>query len=308
MALEQPLEDLHTRPRRVPGHGRELGAKRPEHLERARVRGLLDRDGVARVDERARDHVEALLRAVDDQDLLRKRLEAESQEIGRQVAPERRVAARRVVLEERSALLTDDLVQHPPERVGREEPAVGHAAGERDHRGVRRRRAHERTRPIVLGGDDLSAPRKEPRPVEGRGRRRRTARRAGVVVQRHRPIDPRGESHRIRGWAERGARRSEALRDERALADVGACPAGGDQLLVRLRDRPPVHPERVRQLAGRGELHPRDQQPLADEPLEVRLDLARQRDRLVPVERDVHSGHLPSHFYHEYDSVKSQLA
>src|SRR5207247_5136949 len=110
VALEQPLEDLHTRPRRVPGHGRELGTKRPEHLERARIRGLLDRDGVARVDERARDHVEALLRAVDDQDLLGKRLEAESQEIGRQVAPERRVAARRVVLEERGALLAADLV------------------------------------------------------------------------------------------------------------------------------------------------------------------------------------------------------
>src|SRR5919198_618567 len=78
-----------------------------------------------------------------------------------------------------------------------------------------------------------------------------------------------------------------ALGDERSLADVGARPAGGDELLVRLGDRPAVHPERVRELAGRGQLHPRDQQPLADESLELRLDLARQRDRFVPVEREI---------------------
>src|SRR5881409_1619936 len=76
-----------------------------------------------------------------------------------------------------------------------------------------------------------------------------------------------------------------------SLADVGARPAGGDELLVRLGDRAAVHAERVRELAGRGQLHPRGQQPLADESLEVRLDLARQWDWLVPVERDIHSGH-----------------
>src|SRR2546425_7453387 len=42
-------------------------------------------------------------------------------------------------LEERRALLADDLVQHPTKRLGREEAAVGHAAGEGNHHRVRRR-------------------------------------------------------------------------------------------------------------------------------------------------------------------------
>src|SRR5436309_1336435 len=281
VALEQALEDFNARPHRVPRHGRELGAEGPEHLEGAGVRRLLDRDGVALVDEGARDQVEPLLRPVDDQDLLRPRLEAEPQEIGRQVAPERRVATRRVVLEQRRALVANDLVEHPPERVGGEEPAVGHAAGERDHRRVRRRRAHERARPLVLGGDDLRAPGEERGPVEGRRRQWGGGREI--------PVD-RGGPARGAAWL-RGARGAGTLDDERALADVGARPAGGDELLVRLGDRAAVHAERVRELAGRGQLHPRGQQPLADESLEVRLDLARQWDRLVPVERDIHSGH-----------------
>ena len=72
---------------------------------------------------------------------------------------------------------------------------------------------------------------------------------------------------------------------------MGAHPARGDQLVVRERHRRAVHAEVPRQLAGRGQLHARRQHALLDQPLEVSLDLARERDRLRPVDRDVH--HLP---------------
>src|SRR2546422_3400358 len=91
-----------------------------------RSRRLLDRDGVALVDEGARDEVEPLLRPVDDQDLLRPRLEAEPQKIGRQVAPERRGATPPGGLEQRRAPLPNDPVEHPPERRGGGKPPVGH--------------------------------------------------------------------------------------------------------------------------------------------------------------------------------------
>jgi len=85
VSLQQTLEELRPRSGAVPGHAEELSPERPEHLHRARVRGLLDRDEVARVDQRAGDQIEALLRAVDDQDLLGSRLEAEPQKVGRQI-------------------------------------------------------------------------------------------------------------------------------------------------------------------------------------------------------------------------------
>ena len=78
MAVEETLEDVHARPGGVPRHGQGLGAERAEHLEGARIRGLLDRDGVARIEQRAGDQVEALLRAVDDQNLVGSRLEPET--------------------------------------------------------------------------------------------------------------------------------------------------------------------------------------------------------------------------------------
>jgi hypothetical protein len=70
LALEQPLEVLGVEPTRHHRHREELGAERAKHLHRARIRRLLDGHEVAGVEERPRDEIEALLRAVDDQDLL----------------------------------------------------------------------------------------------------------------------------------------------------------------------------------------------------------------------------------------------
>jgi hypothetical protein len=47
------------------------GARRLERNRRARVARVLDDRAVARIEQQARDEVEALLRAVDDDDLLR---------------------------------------------------------------------------------------------------------------------------------------------------------------------------------------------------------------------------------------------
>ena len=76
MALEEALEDLGPRPLAVPRHGEQLGAERAKDLHGPRVGRLLDGDHVARVDEGARDEVEALLRPVHDEDLLGPRLDA----------------------------------------------------------------------------------------------------------------------------------------------------------------------------------------------------------------------------------------
>src|SRR3989449_2938853 len=51
-------------------------------------------------------------------------------------------------------------------------------------------------------------------------------------------------------------------------------------LLVRLGDRAAVHAERVRELAGRGQLHPRGQQPLADESLRSEEHTSELQSRL----------------------------
>jgi hypothetical protein len=60
-------------------HGQELGAEGAEDLHGARIGRLLDGDEVARIEQGARDEVEALLRPVHDEDVLRPRLEAEAE-------------------------------------------------------------------------------------------------------------------------------------------------------------------------------------------------------------------------------------
>ena len=135
VARQHLLERVGRRPLAVPGHGHQLGARRPEHCDRTRVGRLLHRHDVAWIDEGPRDQVEALLGAVDDEDVLGARLDAESQEVRREVCAERRIAvSARRVLEERGPSVADHLVQHPAERVGREQPAVGRAFGEGDQR------------------------------------------------------------------------------------------------------------------------------------------------------------------------------
>src|SRR5262245_57177409 len=99
-----------------------------------------------------------------------------------------------------------------------------------------------------------------------------------------------------------------ALGDERALPYMGARPARGHQLFVGERDRAAVDAELPGELPRGRQLHARRQEPLVNEPLQVRLDLARQRRGLVAIERDVHPVLLPSHFGRIMEIVKGQLA
>ncbi len=78
-------------------------------------------------------------------------------------------------------------------------------------------------------------------------------------------------------------RRRRLLGDEGALADVGARPAARDQVLVGLRHGRPVDAEIVCEVTRRGQLHARREEPLADQPFQVQLDLARQRQSALAV-------------------------
>ena len=94
---------------------------RAQERERSRVARVLDRDGVARVDERARDEVEPLLRAVHDEKRVGIGGDAAAREaLGERLA-ERPVAERRAVREERA--VARDLREKRRERGGRESPA-----------------------------------------------------------------------------------------------------------------------------------------------------------------------------------------
>jgi hypothetical protein len=272
VALQQPLEDVRPRAGGIALHREQAGAEGAEDLHRPRIRGLLDGDHVAGVDQRARDEIEALLRAVDDEDLLRACLDTESQEVGRQVLAQRRISAHGVVLQEDVALVTDDIVQHASEGVGGKEAAVRHPACERDDPLARCGRIG-----APLGVDDARASRQQLRP---RYRRRMRPRPTVATV-----ACARGEG---REPAIPGGAAVRALGNEGPLAHVSARPPGGDQLLVREGDRGAVDAERLGQLAGGGQLDARREQALADEALEVRLDLPRQRHRPVAIERNVH--------------------
>ena len=142
------------------------------------------------------------------------RLHAEAQQVAGQVAPQRRVAADRGVLQERVALLAHDLVEHAAEGVGREQRAVRHAARERDQRvaGVPVPRA-EGAPPLLVGRDDLRALRES----------------SAAQSMRRRP-----------GTARPAARAARVAGHERPLPDVGAGQPGRHQLLVGQRHRGPV--------------------------------------------------------------------
>src|SRR3990167_8190277 len=75
-------------------------------------------------------------------------------------------------------------------------------------------------------------------------------------------------------------------------------PARGDQLLVGRGHRGPVDPEVVRQLPGGQQLDAGGQLPFLDQPLEVALDLAGQRDSptpdCTPFERNPHGPTIPA--------------
>src|SRR6187455_2307581 len=95
--------------------------------------------------------------------------------------------------------------------------------------------------------------------------------------RRHDARAPREEARPIDGGADpdggrpRGGRGAD---DERSLPDVRARMARRDELLVRERDGGAVHAETLGELARRGQLHAVTEVPLADQALEVRLDLA----------------------------------
>ena len=213
---------------------------RAQERERARVARVLDGDGVARVDERARDEVEPLLRAVHDEERVGVGRDAPPREpLGERLA-ERPVAERRAVGEERA--VARDLREERGERRGREIPLVGREARE-----------------VVRRGDRLGRRRLRDDPQE----------------ERRRDAVPRGR----RAEHGRGAR---APRDARAAALVRLDPALALEDLERLVDRRPVHFERAREVAGRGEA-------LALEVL-APPDVADDRVRDRPVERDPRRG------------------
>ena len=229
-------------------HRQELGPVGPEDPHRPRVGGLLDGHEVARIQQRARHQIEALLGAVHDQDLLGAHLEAEAEQVTGQVLAERRVAARGVVLQELPPFVADHAVEHAPERVGGEEARVGHPAGEGDdaRHGSRHLAVGEPSPGI--GRDHLGALGQEPGPVEsGRRRPRRL-----------------GPGRNLVG-------------DEGPLPDVGPRPPARHQLVIGQGDRGPVDSQLPRELPRGGELDARGEQSAADQSFDVELDLPRER-------------------------------
>jgi len=98
----------------------------------------------------------------------------------------------------------------------------------------------------------------------------------------------------------RGHRRAlgHAVGHERALPHVGAGPAGRHQLLVGGGHRRAIDAQLLRQLARGRELHAGREQPLADQTLDVGLDLPRQwqtalASRLA-IESDLHDFTMPA--------------
>src|SRR5205814_3009273 len=92
-------------------------------------------------------------------------------------------------------------------------------------------------------------------------------------------------------WLGRRARGRRRAHHEGPLPDVGSRLAGRHELVVRERNGGAVHAEALRQFPRRRQLHAIAEMTLADEALEMRLDLARERHRLLAVERDVQGCH-----------------
>src|SRR5437660_11123969 len=84
-----------------------------------------------------------------------------------------------------------------------------------------------------------------------------------------------------------------------------AGPAGGHELLVGEHHRGAVDAERAREISAGRELEARRQHTLADEPLQLGLDLPGQRHRALTVDRDLHG--RPNHFGQRKTVVNGQL-
>jgi hypothetical protein len=88
---------------------------------------------------------------------------------------------------------------------------------------------------------------------------------------------------------------------------VRARPSPRHQLVIRERHRRPVDAEVPRQLAGRGQLGAGSQEALADQALDVELDLSRQREPAGPIRPPVKGNPHMGHFVYESISVNRQL-
>jgi hypothetical protein len=280
LSLEQALELSHVEAVLVHRHRQELGPEGAEHLHRPRIGRPLDGHEVSRIEEGARHEIEALLRAIDDEDLFRPRLHPEAKQIAGQVLAQRRIAGRRVVLEQLPPLRADHRVEHPAEGVGGKQRAIRHAPRERDE--PRRRPGDIRVRLTAhVGPDHLRPLRQEAGPVQPRQRDRR----------RGRPL-------------------REPVGHEGPLPDMRPGPARRHQLLVRRRHRGPVHAQLGGKLSRRRKLDAGREQSLGDEALDMALDLARQRQPALasraPIQRDLHEVTI-SHFAHNKAHVKGQL-
>src|SRR5262249_223709 len=91
----------------------------------------------------------------------------------REVLAKRSIAARWVVLEELSPLLTDHAIEHPTESVGGEERAVRHAAREGNDPGSGARHLAVGAAPSGIGRHDLRRLGEMAGPLEARGGRGR---------------------------------------------------------------------------------------------------------------------------------------
>jgi hypothetical protein len=125
------LERLGQHPGVVAVDADQPCADEGERLYGGEVRGSLDEDDVARVDERGRHQVQALLRAARDLDLRRRRGEVTRQP-QRGLLAELRLADRRRVLQRARPLVLEHVRERLPEVGELEQLRVGDAARERD--------------------------------------------------------------------------------------------------------------------------------------------------------------------------------
>ena len=111
-----------------------------------------------------------------------------------------------------------------------------------------------------------------------------------------------------RGAAARGRlRHGHLLRHERALPHVRARPSPRHQLVIGERHRGPIDAEVPRQLAGRRQLGAGAQEALADQALDVELDLAREREPTRPIRPSVKGNPHMGHFLYSLTCVNRQL-
>jgi hypothetical protein len=252
----------------VDGHGHERGTGRDEAVARTDRTRILEPHAIARIDERCGDHRERLLRAGDDEDLVRvARDPAICTQVRSDGLPQPRVTERLAVPHHLAAVAA---------------PVLGRQAGPLRHRERiecrqgRGERAGDRGQAAAL--------------AEPLHRARHGARQARL--------------HHARGCRDGlGRRRFQCFRDVRPRADARLDEPFGGQAVERFdhgraRDRkiacerarrgqPPAH----RESAGKNEIAQADVQLRADRPVGSVIDSQREQERSAgPLD---HRGRLP---------------